>query len=73
MKEKFHRVNNRKYLKEVDNEKHYDDEHVDADKHNVDGTRETLDVTEIGNFDPYLGTELGLNKGDEEGLHFARV
>ena len=30
-------------------------------------------MTEIENFNPYLGMELGLNKGDEEGLHFARV
>ena len=30
-------------------------------------------MTEIGNVDPYLGKELGINKGDEEGLNFARV
>ena len=30
-----------------------------------------LDVTKIGNVDPYLGMELGQNKGDEEGLNFA--
>ena len=30
-------------------------------------------MTEIGNENPFLGVELGLNKGYEEELHFVRV
>ena len=30
-------------------------------------------MTKIVNVDTYLGMELGLNKGDGEGLHFAKV
>ena len=71
LKDEFHRVINRKDLKYIDDKKRDNDENVDAAKRNVDGTRETPDVAEIGNVNIYLGMELGLNKGDEEGLHFA--
>ena len=72
-KEEFHRVINIKDLKDIDDKKRDDDEKVDVAKRNVDGTCATSDVTKIGNVNPYLGMELGLNKGYEEGLHFARV
>ena len=60
-------------LKDVDEEKRDDYENVDAVKRKVDVTRETSDVPVIVNVDLYLGMELGLNKGDEEGLHFVSV
>ena len=44
-------------------------EDVDAMLNDVDATN----TTEFGNTDPYLGMELGLNRGEEEGLQFARV
>ena len=42
---------------------------VDATLNDVD----TTNATEFGNADPYLRMELGLNRGKEEGLQFARV
>ena len=42
---------------------------VDATLNNND----TTNATEFGNTNPYLGVELGLNRGEEEGLNFARV
>ena len=33
----------------------------------------TKNKTDFGNIDPYLGIELGLIRGEEEGLEFARV
>ena len=72
-KDDFHWVINSKDLKNIDDKALDDNESVDAVKRNVERTRETSDVTEIGNIDPYLGMELGLNKGDEEGLHSATV
>ena len=40
---------------------------VDATLNDVDSTN----TTEFGNTDPYLGMELGLNRGEEEGLQFS--
>ena len=60
-------------MKDIDDKKRDDDENIDAEKRKVDGTRETSDVTEIGNVNPYLVMELSPNKGYEEELHFARV
>ena len=62
LKEEFHGVINSKYIK-----------YIDVAKRKVDGTCETSYVNGVGNVDQYLGIELCLNKGDEEGLHFARV
>ena len=49
------------------------DENVNAAKRNAGGTRETSNMTEIGKVNPYLGMELGLNKGNVEGFHFAGI
>ena len=49
---------------------------VDATLEDVDVTLndvDTTNTTEFGNTDPYLGTELGLNIYEEEGLQFERV
>ena len=56
-KEDSHQVINSEDLKDID-----------VAKHNVDRTRAKSDVTKIVNVDPYLGMELCLSKGDEEGL-----
>ena len=71
-KYEFHRVINSKDLKDIDDKKRDNDENVDVAKRNVDGTCKTPDLAEIGNVNMYLGMELVLNKGDEEGLHFER-
>ena len=57
-KEEFNRVIDNNHLKDVN-----------ATLNGVDTTNET----EFGNTYPYLGMELGLNRGEEEGLQFARV
>ena len=67
-KDEFHRVINSEDIKYIDDKKRDDDKNVDVVKRNVNGTRETSDMTKIGNVDPYLGMELCLSKGDEEGL-----
>ena len=72
-KDEFHRFINSEDIKYIDDKKGDDDKNIDVAKCNFDGTRETSDVTKIGNVNPYLGMELGLNKGYEEGLHFSRV
>ena len=61
-KEEFHQVINSKYLK-----------YIDAPKRKVNRTHATADMNKTGNVDLYLGMNLGLNKGDEEGLNSARV
>ena len=71
--DKFYRFINSEDIKDIDNEKRDNDENVNAAKRNVDRTHKTSDVTEIENISPYLGMELGLKKGDESVLHFARV
>ena len=44
-------------------------EDVDVTLNDVDATR----AVEFSKTDPYLRMELGLNRGEEEGLKFARV
>ena len=44
-------------------------EDVDAKFNNVDAKN----AAEFGNTDTYLGMELGLNRGEEEGIQFERV
>ena len=49
---------------------------VDATLEDSEATLNVVDATnttEFGNTYPYLGMELGLNRGEEEGLQFARV
>ena len=53
-KEEFHQVVNSKDLKDI-----Y------VAKRNVKRTHATSGVTKIGKVNPYIGIELGLNKGDE--------
>ena len=57
----------KKELNIVIDNKHFKD--VYATLNDVD----TTNATEFGNTDTYLGMELVLNRGEEEGLQFARV
>ena len=65
LKEEFKRFIDNKHLKDVDATL----EDVDATLNGVGATN----ATEFGNTDPYLDMELGLNRGEEEGIQYARV